>query len=340
MNLKLEEELQSNTNKVDQTFEDDDRYFQELIDLIPPKFYFDQEIIDTLTTKKHKITNEKIKGLKRKKSEKGKNAIARLDPYQHKTVSEIQEELAKEEEKSKKSKFPATSQDRSSNLQELQERLRTKIASLSAKRKGTSTNEATVEQKQWKRKMSKLKNNKSAKRIKLNNNNNKDSIAFPTNTDEKKMESNKPIYNKDKKMVFSKFDFPETEKKASKHSGKNYKKLLKKTLKEKEELKTMEINDPEKAFVQKEKKNWLKAIDKAGGIKVKDNPELLKKSIKKQEQMKRKSQKKWKERKETVEKFKQKKEQKRRENIKAKKQEKINKKIKRAKKKGRILPGF
>lgn len=336
MNLKLEEESELNiTKNVHQRLEDDDKYFQELIDLIPPKFYFDDETIETLTNEKHKITNEIVEDLKMMRSEKGKNSVARFNPYQHKTVSKIQEELDKKLKKTSKSdKLSLLARDRSSNLQELQERLRTKIAALSAKRRNMSKNE-----KQLKRKMSKLKNNKTSKKIKFNNN--VEVNTFPKSINEQKLENNKPIYNKDKKMNYSKFELEETENKnKSRHPGKNYKKLLQKTLKVKEEMEALQKENPEKAFIKREKLGWRKAIDKSEGKKIKDDPQLLKKSIKKRNQMKKQSQKKWEERKELVKKFQQKKQQKRKDNIKARKQEKINKKIKRAKKKGRILPEF
>ena len=79
---------------------------------------------------------------------------------------------------------------------------------------------------------------------------------------------------------------------------------------------------------------------RAEGKKVKDNPELLTKSLKRKEQKKRKHQKDWSERKNKLEKKAKDKQEKRNKNLKARKQTRIDNKIKKAKKKGRAIPGF
>lgn len=75
-------------------------------------------------------------------------------------------------------------------------------------------------------------------------------------------------------------------------------------------------------------------------LKVKDDPVLLKKSMKKEEKLKQHSQKKWQERVAHVAEQQQKRQDKRKKNIQAKKQTKVDRKIKLAKKKGRIISGF
>lgn len=73
---------------------------------------------------------------------------------------------------------------------------------------------------------------------------------------------------------------------------------------------------------------------------VKDDPELLKRTIKRKEQHKKQSTKKWDSRIEHVRKSKQEKQDKRQENITKRKKEKKLTKLKKAAKKGRVIPGF
>ncbi|PSN35561.1 hypothetical protein C0J52_12495 [Blattella germanica] len=161
-----------------------------------------------------------------------------------------------------------------------------------------------------------------------------------------KPKSQKPVYNSEGKMVFSKFDFSESGAKTKVLSKKEKEerdpqKILKKIEKQKSKLKDLEREgELEKATHIREKIAWNKALDKAEGIKVKDNPELLKKTIKKEVKRKQRSKKKWDARNEGVKQRIDDRQKKRTENIQArKKQVKLNK-MKKAAKKGRIIPGF
>lgn len=148
----------------------------------------------------------------------------------------------------------------------------------------------------------------------------------------------KPVFNKEGKMVFSKFDF--SQKKSVKPEKKSYKKLLEKAQHNKEKLEKLEETDSSAAKNYKQKQQWQNVLKKAEGVKIKDNPEMIKKSIKKREKRKEKSQKEWKSRQENVDSKIKHKQDKRQSNIKKKKDSRINKKIAKAKKKGRIFPGF
>lgn len=96
----------------------------------------------------------------------------------------------------------------------------------------------------------------------------------------------------------------------------------------------------DRAKVIKEKTAWTNAMQRAGGEKVKDDEALLKKSVKKMEQRKKSSKKKWDARQATVEKQKETHQLKRSENIQKKKDHLKQKKLKKAAKKGRLIPGF
>lgn len=84
-----------------------------------------------------------------------------------------------------------------------------------------------------------------------------------------------------------------------------------------------------------DKSAWKSALDKAEGVKVKDDEGLLKKSIKKMEQKKNRSKKKWEARVEAEDSRKKAKQQKRSDNI---SRRKVDKKAKKSK--GRPIPGF
>ncbi|XP_970642.2 surfeit locus protein 6 homolog isoform X2 [Tribolium castaneum] len=151
----------------------------------------------------------------------------------------------------------------------------------------------------------------------------------------------KPVFNSEGKMVFSKFDFSNLGTKKEKKQEKDPKKLLQKLEKQKEKIEELqETGDIEKVVEIKEKEAWKNALAKAQGEKVKDDPILLKKTVQRQEQKKRSSKKKWEKRMENVEKGKKERQEKRSENIEKRKQEKKKKKMKKAVKKGKIIPGF
>jgi len=94
-----------------------------------------------------------------------------------------------------------------------------------------------------------------------------------------------------------------------------------------------------KAKELKERDAWNNVLAKAEGVKVKDNVELLKKTVARKERQKKVSKTKWEERKNTLEKTKKEKQDKRTNNLLKKKQEKKEKTKKKAIKKGRYVPG-
>ncbi|KAK1117406.1 hypothetical protein K0M31_016776 [Melipona bicolor] len=150
----------------------------------------------------------------------------------------------------------------------------------------------------------------------------------------------KPVFNSEGKMVFSKFDFTEigTKKKPPK---KNTKKMLLELKQKKEKLKAMEkLGEKERVEEIKEKDAWKAVLVKSNGEKVKNNPNLLKQTLKRKEGRKKQSAKKWKSRLENVRKGIQERQSKRQNNIIKRKQEKKINKLKKAAKKGRVIPGF
>ena len=110
--------------------------------------------------------------------------------------------------------------------------------------------------------------------------------------------------------------------------------------KQKQKIKKVEEKgDSEAVKEMQETSTWSKAMEKTEGAKVKDDVELLKKSIKKQEQRKKSAAKKWDARKADVNKRKDAKIQKRNDNIAKRKKDKKDNRMKKLAKKGRV-PGF
>lgn len=174
-------------------------------------------------------------------------------------------------------------------------------------------------------------------------------------------EKPKPILNKNDEIVYSKFDFtadktlkkkaankkPNLSKAATTTPAttasvkpKDYKVLLKKLKQKREQIDELKKIEPEKATELEMKEKWRSVIDKAAGVKVRDDPELLAKSIKRLEKKKEKSRKSWEERVKGVEARKQHLQEKRKKNLDKRKEKNKEKKLKRLKKKGRVIMGF
>ncbi|KAI9298136.1 SURF6-domain-containing protein [Neoconidiobolus thromboides FSU 785] len=99
-------------------------------------------------------------------------------------------------------------------------------------------------------------------------------------------------------ISFSKFEFEGVQyKKKGPSTAHN---LLQKVESEKSKIEKVMQEDKEKASALIEKNNWKKALQLANGEKVKDDPKLLKKTIKRQQQIKNKSSKEWSDRKTKV----------------------------------------
>ncbi|KAG0234053.1 surfeit locus protein [Actinomortierella wolfii] len=121
---------------------------------------------------------------------------------------------------------------------------------------------------------------------------------------------------------FSKFEFEGMNKK--KKGPTDAKGQLMQVEKHKEKMAALQASNPEKANAIKEKDTWKKALQLAQGEKVKDDAKLLKKTIKREEALKKKKAKEWSERKASVKKMQDQKQKKREENIKARIEAKKN----------------
>jgi len=212
---------------------------------------------------------------------------------------------------------------------ELRARLKAKLDELQAGKgpgKANKSNKVSAEEKKAKKKEElRLK----AKLAKINANKSATVNGLP---------KAKPVYNNEGQMVYSKFDFT-NDKKANKKKI-DPKAALTNIQKQKQKIKKIEAKgDTETVKEMQETSTWSKALEKTEGAKVKDDVELLKKSIKKQEQRKKSSAKKWTAKNADVNKRKEAKIQKREDNLKKRKKDVKDNKMKKLAKKGRV-PGF
>ncbi|XP_071207864.1 surfeit locus protein 6 [Salvelinus alpinus] len=120
--------------------------------------------------------------------------------------------------------------------------------------------------------------------------------------------------------------------------GKNYKQLLGRVEARKAKLEELREKDEGKAKVQEEKMKWTNVLYKAEGLKIKDDEDLLRASLKRKEKMRSQRKKKWTDRSETVVEKMQRRQDKRRRNIQKNNKGKVEKKKDRARKRGRVLP--
>lgn len=241
-------------------------------------------------------------------------------------------------------KFPTNQKktSRAKSLEELQQRLQ----AITTKKK-LSYKEKLVKKglkNRMKRKSARDERNATKKiqrAAKLSEKKDEDNDAKDIKLDINTNKSSQPVFNKEDKMVYSKIDFANLGKVKKVKKEKDPKVLLKKIEQEKEKIeKFKESGEVQKATEMKEKTAWTNALAKAAGEKVKDDPILLKKSLRKQQQKQRSSKNKWEQRQKGVEKTMDDRQKKRQENIQKRKKDKKTKKLKNAAKKGKIIPGF
>lgn len=338
----------------------DNEFFKKMLDLIPATFYFDQDAkaklaaanpLDESSTEAAAGTRGSKRGGKQL-SKKAQLKRARFDPENALTVTRTLE-LIHSKNPTGASSTPLTNgksnavpklspADDAAGSTDLHSVIQGKIAAIQAKRKGMGKEES-IEKKRLRRQESKMKL-KLKRKAEKTGNVNKGDIKPEKRAraiDTKPAAPTKPVYNKEGKLVFTKFDFSETPSETKNESGgKNFKKLLEKVKADKAHIKDLKSKDLEQGHQVEEKAAWQKALARAEGQKVRDDPELLKKSIKKQEKKKQKSTKDWDERNEKVEKKVKERQEKRQRNIKSKKDKRGDAKLKKMKKKGHILPGF
>ena len=145
----------------------------------------------------------------------------------------------------------------------------------------------------------------------------------------------KPVFTDEGKLVFSKFDFASSE---APETSKPKKTSLKSELHRAREKRQKKQQNGSEGGADQEA--WDTAMKKATGEKIRDDPKLIKKTIRRQQQKKKQSKKKWEERAQNEKQKKEDRQNKRMNNIQERRDQKKKKIVNKLKKKGRILPGF
>lgn len=121
-------------------------------------------------------------------------------------------------------------------------------------------------------------------------------------------------------------------------TGKNYRQLLDRVEARKAKLEQLREKDKGKAHQMEEKIKWTNMLYKAEGIKIKDDENMLRTSLKRKEKSRAQRKKKWNQLSENVVEKMQQRQDKRKKNILKRKQTKTEKKKDRARKRGRVMP--
>ena len=292
------------------------KYFSSMLSMIPAKYLQEQDEGEQSGKYFHNKRERKPKQAIKEASKRAKRL--KLDPeHGTGTVEEDTERNIQPEVPSSILQGFSIQNSHSESLGGLKEKLRSKIASLQTRREGVLPNgkkkKAAVKTKQDRKKKQKSK-----------------TVTVASATVKKPA-----VVREDGKVVFSKFDFTfssEPSDKVDKNKKVDYKKLLAKAEAKEQSLKALKEKDAKRSEELEEQINWSRAVSKARGDKIKDDPILLKKTIKRKEQQKRSSQKKWKTRKSQEQKRMELKQETRQRHIKeridAKKAKKMGKKVK------------
>eukprot|EP00088_Acartia_fossae_P004398 TRINITY_DN11882_c0_g1_i1.p1 TRINITY_DN11882_c0_g1~~TRINITY_DN11882_c0_g1_i1.p1 ORF type:complete len:345 (-),score=169.12 TRINITY_DN11882_c0_g1_i1:40-1074(-) len=257
--------------------------------------------------------------------------------------SDLEDEEHEDIKNQRRQNIFVTGENRAKSHKELQERFQKKLEEIRAQRGIIKQDNLRPKLSKAMKKADRKKKEKEALKQNLIKAG-KHSGNMNKGTSESQFEGVKTKDEKDgkEKIVFSKFDFvePESGLNALKKKHMDPAAALNKIKKSKEKLQTMKDKGMnEKVSKIEDNMAWQKAMDKAGGAKLKDDVELLKKSLKKKEQKKKASKKKWEERKENIEKKKGESQKKRQDNLNKRRTDAKEKKKKTAIKKGRLIPG-
>jgi len=306
------------------------RFFTSLVELLPAKFYLSQKDEEEESVFNPKMKKRKKKPPADKKFLAKKAKLLKLDPSQHKTITELQEEVEKKEKELAKDTqivaMPTKIQPinvsevaSTQSLADLHDKLHAKMNQLRGNRKVVPESKVN-ERKRKNIEKKKLSNEKKKKEKESSN------IKISNAIETKAMNNNNSNKNGNdgNDVVFSKFDFATGVKREPKKKKKDLKQLLSIAETKESELKLLEETDAEKAKEAKQEMCWDSALQKAGGTKLKDNPKLLKKTLKRKEKEKSKSEKQWNDRMETVEKKKEEKQKLRKQHLKERREGKFS----------------
>ncbi|XP_050219952.1 uncharacterized protein LOC126670298 [Mercurialis annua] len=304
-------------------------FFDKLIELIPAKFYLpvddtDKKWFQGLSKGEKalakKESRENIKKARRQRLDPEKSSATTLDLLMKNLENEKAEEDEGSDEEEVEINPRITDGDKSATYEELRQRLHRKIEEL---RGGRSTGGSD-----------RVRKNKGILQKKRKRESESENKGPASKESTKKADKDSAAKEDPKDFKFSHVKLGDEE------HGKNKKRKFSK-VKELEKAKQLRDakKDPEKGDIITKKHSWKAAVDRAAGIKVHDDPKLLKQSLKKEKRRQQKNAEKWKERIESQQKMKAEKQQKRSHNIADRIQQKKTRKIAKREKK-LMRPGF
>ncbi len=324
--MSSESDLQSNL----QTHSE---LFQSMLQLIPTGYYImkDEDFVQStkyFQSKKRKTPKEVHKENRMNAKRKKLDPQVNDDEVENDNIDEKLSDCEDNMVYGDASQAIDVSKIKSIPLEELKSRLRKKLEAFRAvrivdkesslKKHTNGTIKDATGNKKKSRVSQSIKEEKSSKKK-------KDVAAKPENEEE---------------VEFNRLDFPSDKKKEikkKKHGKKELEFMLEKAKLHQQKLQEISEKDSKKGEEVMENDKWKKAFTKTAGIKKKDDPILLQRTIKQIEKQKKRSSNEWQKRKDTTEQFKKKKQDKREKNIKEriekKKKRNIGKKTKGTKKK-------
>ncbi|CAD5234638.1 unnamed protein product [Bursaphelenchus xylophilus] len=342
-------------------------------DLIPlSRWGFDQNALDIVKSHKHSVVNEKLTFKQKKQmSKKQKQQLARGVGAVPQKVSDVCRLLSNVSVTPKVyNQNKKRADEANETVTELHPEIEAILKKKGVKRRNTTSiskmnivpekksdhgvkkNEKIVPKKEKKvlndKERGELKERRKQSRLNRKNTQKADKSAVkpeaPSATDkEEAVKENKPK-KINAEISFNKLDFvlkdektlTKNEKK-NKLSGRDFKALQTKLDKRKEYVKKLKEKDPIRAEKFEKDIKWDTVLNRAEGIKVKDNPQLLVKAQKRKDKIKEKRKEKWDERVKKVEDDKKKRQDKRNTNLAKRRDTKVQKKLERARKKGRLV---
>ncbi|XP_065878512.1 ribosomal RNA-processing protein 14 [Euphorbia lathyris] len=306
----MKKKLQNPVNNVDlkAIIHENSLFFDKLIELIPPRFYLpvddkDKKWFQGLSKDEKalakKESRENIKKARRDRLDPEKSSASTLDMLMRNLEKEkTTDETSEEEVEINPMKSGLDGNDHSATYEELRQRLHRKIEELRGGRNSSSLDKQRKRNEKWEIHQKKRKRETVSEEKK------------PTsNSSEEKLLND--VADATKELKFSHVKLGSEEDHAKKKMKKHSKVKEFEKAKELEEAK----KNPEKGDIISKKHSWKAAEDRAKGVKVHDDPKLLKLSLKKEKKMRQKNAEKWKERIESQQKMKSEKQQTRSQNI-------------------------
>ncbi|MQL81767.1 hypothetical protein Taro_014231 [Colocasia esculenta] len=315
-------------------------FFDRLVDLIPARFYLPAPDDDERPWYPGLSKQARASAKKQSRENTKKSRRARLDPEKSSSTLDLLKRRVEADQSDgaivadgEEDIAPAAA-DRSVTYEELRERLRRRIEELRSNRNTRPSDKPKNDAGDRKKGKAKEKGDSGSGKRK------REEISQEEAVEKKKKK--KPVEEKERDASAVELAFGHV-----KIGGADDKMGKKKKRKKVSKLQTLEKakqleearKDPEKGETVSKKHSWKAAVSRAAGVKVHDDPKLLKESIKKENKRHQKSVEKWKERVKSREKLKAEKQKTRSDNIKERIHQKKMRKIEKREKK-LMRPGF